>query len=181
MPQSEVIGLTYLPDFVTKEEEAALIAEIDKHAWNTDISRRRQQYGVEYVINSRGLNGATVPPIPDWLQPLIQKIKDRSLMEKVEQAIINEYTPGQGIAAHIDSPVFGDTVISVSLGSTVPMVFERDSERVERVLERRSLLVLTGEARYLWKHSIEKKRSDLIDDCLRPRGRRVSITLRSLK
>lgn len=175
-------GLTYLPDFISKEEETDLITEIDKSPWNTDISRRRQQYGIEYIIQGKGLNSkGTVPPIPAWLNPLIQKIKDRGFMDKVEQAIINEYTPGQGIAAHIDSPVFGDKIVSVSLGSTVPMVFERAGKSIEQVLERRSLLALSGEARYEWKHSIEKKRSDMIDDCLRPRGRRVSITLRSLK
>ena len=34
-----------------------------------------------------------------------------------EQAIVNEYEPGQGIAPHVDRDCFGPVVATVSLGS----------------------------------------------------------------
>ena len=40
-----------------------------------------------------------------------------------EQAIVNEYEPGQGIAPHIDRDCFGPVVATVSLGSAVNMDF----------------------------------------------------------
>lgn len=173
-------GLLYIPDFLSREEEMALVSEIDKNQWNTDISRRRQQYGAEYDIRSKGVENATkVPPIPVWLRPLIEKLSEN--IPLVDQAIINEYKPGQGIAAHIDSPVFGGVVISVSLLSDVSMSFQKEGITVEQILARRSALILSGEARSQWKHSIDKRYKDRIDGCLKSRGRRLSITLRSLR
>lgn len=177
-------GLIYIPEFISRDTETSLITDIDKSAWNTDISRRRQQYGVEYDIRSKDINKKgliKIPPIPEWLCPVISKIIEGGFMNTVEQAIINEYKPGQGIAAHTDSPVFGDVVASISLLSDIVMKFENDNKVIEKVLERRSLLLLSGNARHTWKHSIEKKYKDKIDNINKIRARRVSITLRSLR
>ena len=35
-------GLIYIPDFITKEEERALIDNIDAQPWLTDLKRRVQ-------------------------------------------------------------------------------------------------------------------------------------------
>lgn len=44
--------------------------------------------------------------------------------ERMDQAIINEYLPGQGIAAHVDcEPCFGDEIGVVSLLDSHPMEF----------------------------------------------------------
>jgi hypothetical protein len=47
-------------------------------------------------------------------------------------------------------------------------------------LPARSLLILTGEARYEWQHGIAPRRSDKIDGRMVPRGRRVSLTFRQV-
>ena len=48
-------------------------------------------------------------------------------------------------------------------------------------LPPRSLLVFTAEARYAWRHGIASKRGDRVDGGWRPRGRRVSVTLRRVR
>jgi alkylated DNA repair dioxygenase AlkB len=47
-------------------------------------------------------------------------------------------------------------------------------------LPARSLLVLSGDARYGWQHGIAPRRSDRIDGQLVQRGRRVSLTFRQV-
>jgi alkylated DNA repair dioxygenase AlkB len=82
--------------------------------------------------------------------------------------------------AHIDQAAFGDRVASVSLGSTCVMQFSKagaDSEE-EILLEPRSLLLLSGEARWDWRHGIPAREVDRWQAQERPRSRRVSLTFR---
>ena len=117
------------------------------------------------------------------------------------QAIINLYRPGEGIAPHVDLlRRFGDGIVGVSLGDGgVLMRFARaaepprekggdgdDGEEYEVWLPSRSVLVLTGEARYEWTHGIAPRVRDKVEDeggggwHWRERGVRVSITFRWL-
>ncbi len=98
-----------------------------------------------------------------------------------DQAIINEYAPGQGIASHIDCvPCFDDVVISLSLAAPVVMDLKQKEHHVPILLEARSLLVLRGEARYQWTHGIAKRQQDTIDGQVIPRERRLSVTFRNV-
>jgi alkylated DNA repair dioxygenase AlkB len=123
-------------------------------------------------------------PLPDWLQPLCQELKERGLMPRVaDQVIVNEYEPGQGIAPHVDCvPCFADTIASLTLGSGCLMEFTKvkTREKVPLFLERRSLVVLSGEARYDWRHAIPARKSDPREGLVVPRGRRLSLTFRNV-
>ena len=48
------------------------------------------------------------------------------------------------------------------------------------LLEERSLVVLSGEARYQWKHSIPFQNFDVIGGFEIPRRRRLSLTFRNV-
>lgn len=102
-----------------------------------------------------------------------------------DQLLVNEYTPGQGIASHIDHEKhFGDVVCSLSLGSACVMDFQSkaDSEQVHMLLPVRGLLALRDDARYQWKHGITKRKSDKLDDgTVLKRGTRISLTFRTMK
>lgn len=172
----DIKGLTLLEDFLTVEEERQLLEHIDAAQWNTSLKRRTQHYGFEYNYTSKdALKPAE--PIPEWLNFVIDRLK---LPERPDQVIVNEYKPGQGIAAHIDNTkMFGDTIVSVSLGSQVMMDFTRNkgTEREQVLLSRRSAVFLTGEARYKWFHAIAPR---LTDGSVK-RTRRVSLTFRKMK
>jgi len=60
---------------------------------------------------------------------------------------------------------------------------EKESSAVHKhlVLPRRSLLIMTGEARYRWRHAILHRKTDKIDGELVKRQRRVSLTFRRVK
>ncbi len=81
-----------------------------------------------------------------------------------EQAIVNEYMPGQGIGMHADAASFGPVIVSLSLAADQAMRFRRGTVRPYQrdgldgdeivTLPRRSALVLTGRARTNWMHGI---------------------------
>ena len=97
--------------------------------------------------------------------------------------IANEYLPGQGISAHVDCvPCFSDRIASLSLLSPCEMVFRngKQGDRLSAILEPRSLLILSGAARYEWTHEIPARKSDEVNGERRPRTRRISLTFRTV-
>ncbi len=173
-------GLSYIPEYITKVEERRILARVDSGEWNHEYSRRRQQFGYRYDYKSEHLT--PLGPLPDWLQELAERLVNEGVFEQIpDQALVNEYLPGQGIAAHVDR--FSETVVSLSLESGILMDFTRelDSAKTSVWLEPRSLLVLQDEARHEWQHSIAKRLKDLHHGEWIPRGRRVSLTFRSVE
>src|SRR5262249_10659864 len=117
---ADISCLRYVADYLDEPRERALIEEIDGMPWLTELRRRVQHYGYKYDYKGRKVTPEMyLGPLPAWLQPLCQELKDRGLMPRVaDQVIINEYTPGQGIAPHVDCvPCFADTIASLTLGS----------------------------------------------------------------
>ena len=55
------------------------------------------------------------------------------------------------------------------------------NETTDLYLEPRSLVIMTGEVRYNWLHSIATRRLDRVNGLLKFRHRRVSLTFRKLK
>jgi len=189
-------GLIYEPAFITQKEADGLLHEIDSahEQWLNDLSRRVQHYGYKYDYMARRINQSMrLGPLPVWVQKLGDTINSFLIQNPnftdhrpFDQAIINEYQPGQGISAHIDcEPCFGPVVATLSLGSTAEMQFDhvQNNDRKTVLLEERSLAILTNETRYEWQHSIPSRKSD---PPLETHGkrilrkRRVSITYRTV-
>lgn len=179
-------GLIERPEFLTAEEETALLAAVNAGRWDTSLSRRVQHYGHRYNYRYTGKETAAeeVTPVPAWALCLYEKIAACvSLPAAAEdlQVIVNEYVPGQGIRAHVDDPSkFGEWVVTVSLGSGCEMEFARKEEKYRVRLEPRSVYVMTGESRYKWTHAIAGRKTDPGPPRI-PRTTRVSVTFRALK
>ncbi|CAB4281556.1 unnamed protein product [Prunus armeniaca] len=114
-----------------------------------------------------------------------------------DQLILNSYQPGEGICAHIDLMRFEDGIAILSLESSCVMHFssvdgtsrgflmdgEKDPAmaKIPVYLTPGSLIFMSGEARYLWKHEInrmpgfQKWEGEELNQ-----KRRISITLRKL-
>lgn len=116
-----------------------------------------------------------------------------SLSGMSRQAILNHYLPGEGITPHVDLlRRFADGIIGVSLGSGTVMTFQKvepsgELDRWDVYLPRRSIIVLSKDARYKWTHGIEGQCGDYVLDegsdgggAWFRRTRRISITLRWL-
>jgi len=177
-------GLQVVQGYVTENDEAELMRQIDGSPWDTELSRRRQQYGYEYNHGGRNVRTQTrAAPIPDWLRALTERlVRDKIMNPTPDQVIVNEYVPGQGIAQHLDCvPCFGPIVVGLSLLAPVVMDFRRQGETIEVPLERRSLVILAEDGRYRWSHAIAKRTHDTIGNVVVPRRRRVSVTFRTVK
>jgi alkylated DNA repair dioxygenase AlkB len=123
-------------------------------------------------------------PIPGPIMRWCDQLTEQGFFgHPPDQVIVNEYLPGQGIAAHVDcEPCFGDTIAVVSLGSPVLMDFNglACGHKASIDLVPGSLLVITDEARYRWKHGIAARLTDPTVLGRRPRRRRVSVTFRQV-
>lgn len=176
-------GLSYQDEYVTTDEQERLLGIVDDQPWRTDLQRRVQHYGYRYDYRARSVDlGMYLGPIPPWASALADRLHSSGIFAtRPDQVIVNEYQPGHGIAPHIDlASAFGPVVASISLGSACVMEFSREKVALELALHPGSLLVLTGEARFEWRHGIRARRSDVYNGIRRHRGRRVSLTFRTM-
>lgn len=176
-------GASYDPSFLTPQQSGLLIAAIDSqgHKWENDFSRRVQHYGWHYEYSQHG----TIRPtdsIPDFLEGVCEEMLDRGWFEKQpNQVLVNEYEPGQGIGKHKDRDCFGPAVATLTLGDCWPMQFILpDGESFEFFLEVGSVLVMDGDVRSKWLHTIYPRKNDKLGFTKRPRRRRVSVTFRTI-
>jgi alkylated DNA repair dioxygenase AlkB len=162
-------GLTYVDDWIDASTESQLLASIENGVWESSLQRRVQQFGPKYNYTTRKLNSTSPKTIPDWIKTLFPNLLSWFECEP-NQIIINEYKHGQGITKHVDAPAFGPTIASLSLLSDTHMTFGqyRGNEH-KQLLQRRSLIVMTGEARSQWYHYIAPVAE-----------KRISITFRTI-
>lgn len=180
-----IAGLSYIAGYIDESTESALLEVIDSQPWMNDLKRRVQHYGWQYDYRARNVTSdLRIGALPDWLQHYAVRLQQEGLFaEMPDQVIINEYEPGQGISAHIDCvPCFANTIASLSLGSPCVMDFthSKTAEKSSLLLEPRSLLLLTGNARHIWQHAIAGRKTDRYNSQIIQRTRRISLTFRKV-
>ncbi len=180
-------GAEYLPEFITRQEESALITAIDATNWITDLRRRVQHYGYRYNYTKRNLSADDkIGALPEWAAGLCDRLLAQGVFSQYpEQLIVNEYQPGQGIAAHTDRDCFGEVLAGISLSSDCLMdIYPHPKDKNTSfaiALERRSLLAMRGASREQWLHGIRPNKSDTQNGHKIPRNRRLSLTFRTVK
>jgi len=172
-------GFVFQPDFITVEEERALLGaigklELEEAKYKAYTARRRIAYfGYGYDFSANRLGEA--PPAPAFLEPLRDKVARwiGVAPAALEQALVTEYRPGTPLGWHRDAPDF-ERVAGVSLGGWARMRLRRYPRGKDRpiVLELapRSAYWMHGAARWGWQHSIPPTRE-----------LRYSITFRTLR
>jgi alkylated DNA repair dioxygenase AlkB len=159
MNHPQIPGLTIITEVITPEDQLDLVKSItEKGVWNNSLKRRTQHYGYRYDYTAKNISPSDyLGPFPEWLNDLSSKMSGH-LGFVPEQAIINEYTKGQQITPHIDAPyLFGPIVASLSLCSDSKMHFSNSYKSGTQIvveLPARSLVILSGESRSRWYHSI---------------------------
>lgn len=202
-------GLKVVEEIISSEDEKLLLDSVN---WTEDTDnqnfqkslkhRRVKHFGYEFhyennnVDKDKPLSGG----LPDICDSILEKwLKEGFIRHKPDQLTVNQYEPGHGIPPHIDThSAFEDEIISLSLGSEIVMDFKHpDGVTVPVMLPRRSLLVMTGESRYLWTHGITPRKFDTVqaskghksgviigdvgDLTLSKRGIRTSFTFRKVR
>jgi alkylated DNA repair dioxygenase AlkB len=163
-------GFQYREDFITTDEESALIDGID-HVEFSDfemhgvVARRR----VAFFGASYDSTLTSTPALPEFLLPLRGRTASWAGVkpEDFAMALINQYPPGAPIGWHRDAPQY-DIVAGVSLLSSCRMRFRpyvspgaRASSTIVRrtttheiELSPRSGYLITGKSRSAFEHSI---------------------------
>ena len=175
-------GFQYCPAFISAEEEAILIKEIEAIELHTFIfqgyaaKRKVASFGYDWSFEKRQLKKGK--EIPEAFRFLIQRVAKRLSIEphRFAELLITEYPPGSVINWHRDAPPF-DLIAGISLLSDSTFRLRpHDQEKQGRSstlsipVARRSLYSMEGGARTGWQHSIAAVKS-----------LRYSITLRTLK
>ena len=190
---TEVPGLFLVENFITNDEEKNIVKEIDSN-WSNEnygLKRRVQHYGWKYDYRSRRVNSdMRIGGLPPWAKTIANRLVEQELVEQnPDQLIVNEYKKNQGIGPHIDSKVFADGIAMVSLLESWEMRFRKKGSKEKPtniMLRRRSVAVMTGEARYDWTHAIPMRKKE--PDPTKPydrkltktRKRRLSLTFRKV-
>jgi alkylated DNA repair dioxygenase AlkB len=155
-------GLRYAADFVSPEAEQELIRHIralplQPFQFGQYEGRRRvASFGFGYDYALRRLR--EVKPIPDWLTPTIKEVEAFGGQGTlIRQVLCTEYDVGVGIGWHRDKPQF-DRIFGLSLGSACKFRFRRTAgekwQRFTLDAAPRSLYMMSGASRQVWKHSI---------------------------
>jgi alkylated DNA repair dioxygenase AlkB len=162
-------GLVYRPEFVTPDEESALVAAFGRlpfreATFQQYLARRRVvRFGPVYdETEERWLPGEPLPPYIERLRDKVARWVDVA-PDAFVHALVTEYRPGTPIGWHRDSPEYG-FVVGISLLTACRMRWrpldELASRRVVALdLEPRSIYVMQGAIRWGWQHSIPPTRA----------------------
>jgi DNA oxidative demethylase len=150
------IGLTVLHDYVTAEEEAAILEQIGDPAKKKDGTQRNsiRRYGSNLPYNSDMVS----KDIPSFLDAIGDRLVADKLVEvKPDSVTVNEYLKGQGIIPHTDSKSSGPVITVLCLKSHAVMSFSKLKDKklsASVELPPRTLLQMRGEVRDNWLHGV---------------------------
>jgi len=179
-------GFSYAPEFITRSEEEALVAEFadlpfsEAHFQQYTARRRVVRFGEgDYPAGYDKAAEENNPrrSIPDFLLPLRRKVAGWRGRDEASfvHVLVTEYRPGTPIGWHSDAPHF-ELVVGISLAGTARMRFRPYAAKSDRSaaiaieLAPRSAYALDGDIRWRWQHHIPPTRE-----------LRYSITFRTLR
>lgn len=185
----EIRGIDLIDEVITPDEEAELVSRIDETEWvNSQSGRRKQDYGPRVNFKKKKLSTESFTGLPIYSKSIWQRLqanlKVLSDFRPVELCNLEyDESRGSSIEPHFDDFwIWGERLVTLNylsetvLTLTYPQGTDCESDALRDVevqvrMKRRSLLVLSSDARTKWMHCI--KRKDV-------RGRRVATTWREL-
>ncbi|XP_020210025.1 uncharacterized protein P8A3.02c [Cajanus cajan] len=180
----EVKGLWLCPNFLSTRRQSLILSAIEDEKWFPNPSiNQAMRFGLQHLPSwalplahtiRRSAQAHQPPPLPGHIlrrEPLF------------DQMIANVYEAGEGICPHVDLLRFHDGIAILSLESSCVMHFTSDASSVPVLLTPGSLILMSGEARYLWKHQINRTTPgfQIWKGQQLTQSKRTSITLRKLQ
>ncbi|RWS28185.1 hypothetical protein B4U80_05683 [Leptotrombidium deliense] len=187
-----VNGVFLAKGVINESEETEIVNQIDSplspSPWvGSQSGRRKQDYGPKVNFKKKLCKIGRFVGIPKYAHTLMKQFLSKFEVLKDFRAVelCNlEYVPerGSSIDPHLDDDwLWGERLVTLNLLSTTILTLTRvysennndddDDVEVAITLPARSLLVLYGEARFRWYHSV--KRKDITE-------RRLAMTWREL-
>lgn len=189
-------GLNLVHDFISQEEENALMASL---TFEEGMKHRQvQHFGYEFRYDTNNIGDRT-RPFPETWMPVLRRALDRGYLDVMpDQCTVNRYEAGQGIPPHVDThSCCTHQIASLSLQAEVVMDFQDLSESAAAAafsvrLPVRSLMIMSDETRYAYSHGITPRKHDIVPNgggevdrpcglTLLARQTRVSLTFRKTR
>lgn len=174
-------GIYLVPDFLTENEEKQLAEAIDQDVWIPSQSGRlKQDFGIKINFKKQTIKTKYFTGMPLYSLDLIERLQSHRLLQDFQSVeLCNlDYRPERGshIDPHIDDTwIWGERLITINLLSNTILILipnEQQSKKMIYIpLPRRWMIVLYGDARYEYKHAIQRQH---IHD------RRIAVTFREL-
>jgi alkylated DNA repair dioxygenase AlkB len=159
-------GMRYEREFLTRDEEAELIALIQEMPLHEmqykafTAKRRVISFGGQYDFQAQRLEEAAELPVS--LEPLRAKVAQWLGVppDAFVHTLVAEYREGTPLGWHRDVPNFED-VVGISLLNDAVMRFRpypprepKKQDVIKLVVEPRSIYLLRGPSRWRWQHSV---------------------------
>lgn len=178
---SDIEGVTLIEDFISEEDEAALVeALIADPGWKESQSGRRKiDFGPQVNFKKQKVKLGHFQGLPKYAASFISKVQELqqpvgvSQFEAHEMSVL-EYREdaGSNLAFHFDDFwIWGERIYGINLLAPTVLTFMRSGIQVPVPLPRRALYCMRGAARYEWQHGILAEHI---------KGRRMVVTLREL-
>ncbi|VDO24569.1 unnamed protein product [Haemonchus placei] len=172
-------GLIVVPGFLTSSEEKYLMDMIDAVDWVPSQSgRRKQDFGPKVNFKHKKVKTDTFVGMPEYADMLLEKMRavsEEKLGSYVPFEMCNlEYDESRksAIEMHFDDTwIWGNRLISINLlnDSIMTLANEKSRQLCYIWMARGSLICMSDEARYEWKHAVLSHHI---------RGRRIALTMR---
>ncbi|XP_023941994.2 alpha-ketoglutarate-dependent dioxygenase alkB homolog 7, mitochondrial [Bicyclus anynana] len=168
-----------LPNFVSEEEEAALLAEVEPQL-------KKMRYEYDHWDNA--IEGYRETERGKWNnqnEAVLSRVKEMAFAPKAEllpYVHVLDLAAGGHIKPHVDAVRFcGDTIAGLCLASSAVMRLTHEKKphvALDALLERRCLYIMSGVARYDFSHAVLGGEHSVWRGDRLPRRRRVAIICR---
>ncbi|WP_276909901.1 alpha-ketoglutarate-dependent dioxygenase AlkB [Corynebacterium riegelii] len=209
-PSNPLPGVVHLPNFLSVEEQAALVKQardIAHRVKGTPVAMRRPRVGqgqmAAWLLSLgwfwqtqpyrlvREVDGHAVPEVPANYQVMANNIMDHARAidplvgptPTVETALVNFYPPGAGMGLHVDAEEESDNaVVSLSIGEETIFRIQNteNTQQTDLLLMSGDALVFGGPARRA-HHGVKAPRHATGPTSTGLKEGRINITMRQVR
>ena len=169
---SDISGLSYYPNFLTDKLHQQLVDVLDTLDYKIVNGKPAKYFGLDYTYRKK-----THDQKPEEIPHFFNVLEPLNL--KMEQLVIQYFRSDDG-HSHIKESDLFDTVIILPIGSSFKYNFYKDDKVIDFLVEPKSLLVISGEARK-WKRSIRSRIKEKFNNFIIPRNEFYLFTYRNIK
>lgn len=176
-----VDGLQTIQKYVTLQEQRDILLELQQFPFVEYAGKTCQEFGQNFSFY---VDKSTDNKLPPAVKALGDRLVEDGILTKEERpnyVLVNRYTAGQGIHAHVDDNYYTDGIVSVTLMSGGSLNFFRDKSNIyfkehpemnkkyvndsllecgAGYFEPGSLFAMHREGRYAYKHEMQRRYTD---------------------
>jgi alkylated DNA repair protein alkB family protein 4 len=174
-------GIYLVSDFLSEDEENKLLNSIDNDIWIPSQSGRlKQDFGIKINFKKQTIKTKYFTGMPLYSKEILERLQTHRLLNDFQSVELCNLDYRSDRGSHIDPHtddiwIWGERLITINLLSNTILSLipnENSSNKIIYIpLPRRWMIVLYGDARYEYKHAIQRRHIQ---------ERRLAVTFREL-